>query len=729
MLNLISKNSVFAFIATLLIFSLMSPVFAANFYDNEITGFYRFDVYSDSNKIRLKSSLPGEQFGTTIAKGDFNNDGINDLVVGSPFYSEEGNNWVGRTSVFYGNKDFQTGYRNLQKLPPDSVFVGEYKNDQLGSSLAVSDLNGDGVDDLIMSAYHARSFDLEERTGRVYVFLGNKEGFPSLTDLSKDPSDLLIIGKNGENNLGIAMTGGDFNGDDQDDLAITSLGVTHGDLQGTGKVNVLLSYPALFNVAHRKHDLEKKPLKWTIYGQQTFDYFGATLTSGDINGDDKDDLLISSYFTDSGRKKDVGSVYVFNGFHDYPTSLAVKALDIDTPDFQIIGEDENDWLGFSSTCADLDKDGFDDIILGAFPYAKEEKNGKVYVVYGENSFGGEDVYQVSKLSTLKFYGEEDGSAFGSSVATGDFNGDKNLDLVVGAPGLRGEEITKSGKVYVFYGNLPRNGVENLNNSPPDILIEGINPNDWFGGNVLALDINGDRISDVVSSAMYSDYNTASNTGEVDVIFGKKRPLGEFQRFVKFSQNSIARGDFIKHVVEVFGLEAKKGFFMKQCKKELEFCLFNFSAQSRFDDIRFEPNIILYPDVYPAYRNYEYINLATMLGLMHGYMDDPKSPFRPENKVTRIQALKIILGASELLDWKYKFELAEELGGKDKIPTQLTVFGDIDPGKGHMWWYPRYVNYAYLTGIIDFNQNFRPDAPITQSEMDRIIERTLNLIDS
>ena len=125
--------------------------------------------------------------------------------------------------------------------------------------------------------------------------------------------------------------------------------------------------------------------------------------------------------------------------------------------------------------------------------------------------------------------------------------------------------------------------------------------------------------------------------------------------------------------------------------------------------------------------YEDINLATMLGIINGYMGEENSPFHPEINVTRIQALKIILAAAELVPFKYRFELLDELGSEEALTSQKTPYEDIDTKVSSMWWYPRYVNFAYKNGIINDQDYLRPNDNITSSELNIWVAKTLEYL--
>lgn len=182
---------------------------------------------------------------------------------------------------------------------------------------------------------------------------------------------------------------------------------------------------------------------------------------------------------------------------------------------------------------------------------------------------------------------------------------------------------------------------------------------------------------------------------------------------------VRRGEAVSLIMEAFDVKQKNSKFIDLCTLYVHDCFFTFAAQSDFDGIAFEP-LKLYPDVNEKIRYYDAINLASMLGLIHGYINEEGTPFKPEVVITRIQALKIIFGASELLPWKEKFELSDEeltpiMENKD------SVFKDVDSMHENMWWYHRYLSFGLNNGILLPEESFRPDEPATKAELLDFIE--------
>lgn len=183
---------------------------------------------------------------------------------------------------------------------------------------------------------------------------------------------------------------------------------------------------------------------------------------------------------------------------------------------------------------------------------------------------------------------------------------------------------------------------------------------------------------------------------------------------------MSRGEAVYQIVTNFKLTEKDGKFLDICLKSPDECFFVFSDRSDYDGIRFAP-LILYPDVFPAYQYYAEINTASALGLVHGYSEEDQSPFHPMEAMTRIQALKVVMAAANLLQWKEKFELMGDSGG----PEYELPFDDIDLSNPDNWWFGRYLAFALENGIIVPNNSFRPNDGITDGELSKMISRAVD----
>lgn len=151
---------------------------------------------------------------------------------------------------------------------------------------------------------------------------------------------------------------------------------------------------------------------------------GDPITSaGDSDGDGYDDLIVSNYSADPVYQSE-GTTYIFRG-------PLVGEIDVFFADATILGEAQNDCLGWSATNAgDADGDGRDDLLVGARGGDRYGSDSGTVALFTAPS--GE--YLLSE-ATARFYGREQYWSAGSSLASGaDVTGDGIGDIVIGAYG-------------------------------------------------------------------------------------------------------------------------------------------------------------------------------------------------------------------------------------------------------------------------------------------------------
>jgi hypothetical protein len=226
-------------------------------------------------------------------------------------------------------------------------------------------------------------------------------------------------GEGPSNSFGRSVAGaGDVNGDGYSDVVVGA----HGYGGFAGRVYVY---------AGSADGLDPVPML-VATGKDTNGHFGYSVgTAGDVNGDGYDDLIVGS----DGQSNNTGRVTV------YPGSMSGLST---TPIFTATGEGEHHHFGYSvSTAGDTNRDGYDDVIVGAYHY--NDFTGRVYV-YPGNANG------LSITPILTATGEGPASFFGRSVGkAADVNGEGRADLVVGACGY--DNFT--GRAYVYLGESGR----------------------------------------------------------------------------------------------------------------------------------------------------------------------------------------------------------------------------------------------------------------------------------
>jgi hypothetical protein len=316
----------------------------------------------------------GGNFGATLASaGDVDGDGYGDLIVGAPSGDGFG---AGIVHLYRG------GPTGLGSTPAQDLAEGA-TGARFGSALAgVGDLNHDGYGDIAIAA---------RGENRVYLYYGGATGLGSNPTVIEAPSGT---------GFGSDLATGDFNGDSWSDIAI-----------GQASASTVYLYPG------GAAGMATTPAQ-TLSSPQgvTTDELGGALTGGDVNGDGYADLIVGA-----PEAEPKGAVYF------YPGSSGLFAA---LPAVSLHGDGTNRY-GSALSTGDVNGDGKSDILVGSF--------GKAFVHPGSGTG------PTSQAIVLTLPGGNT-MQYGFSVTNaGDFDGDKQTDIAVGAP----KADHSAGRVYVY----------------------------------------------------------------------------------------------------------------------------------------------------------------------------------------------------------------------------------------------------------------------------------------
>ncbi len=367
-----------------------------------------------------------------------------------------------------------------------------------------SDLSGDGIADLVVSAPSDDTAGND--AGAVYIFFGTDAvgGVPSVTSAQ---ADVVLLGLAAGDNFGLSIRTGDLNGDKQDDLLVGADRTDSATVTDSGAAYVFfgpLSGPAPI-------DASSANLKFWGDSGTAGDRFGSFVEIGDVTGDGKSDVLVSAVGADGTgpAKQDVGCVFVFKGGAQLVSQGASSAS------IKIFGELLNDQIGSSMGCGDLNVDGIQDVAIGSPLYDPRvpvflQNAGGVHVFFGGQTFDSGSIVDAEAV----FTGEAIEDQFGTSIVVTDINYDGTMDLVAGAP-MNDANETDSGRVYMFFGGAGFTG-ERANMA--DVKLSGL-PNLYsFGTSFSTGYINGDAMLDLVIGAPLADYLNDRN-GRAYVFLG------------------------------------------------------------------------------------------------------------------------------------------------------------------------------------------------------------------
>jgi hypothetical protein len=242
-----------------------------------------------------------------------------------------------------------------------------------------------------------------------------------------------------------------------------------------------------------------------------------TAILGDVNGDGYDDIAIASPFAGPSVNM-TGTVHIFFGNkagYNMDTNLS-------NANASFLGLAPGDQAGGGLAGAgDIDKDGYDDIIIGAPTNWSTggDDSGAVYIIYGKADGWALD----TNLSTadITLDGENPSDNAGNDVdGVGDVNGDGYDDFVVGAR-QNGDAGANAGKVYLFLGRGRAQWSGFATVADSNASYTGEVPGDNMGTSVGgAGDVNGDRLDDFLVGAPDND-ELPMNGGKAYLILGQE----------------------------------------------------------------------------------------------------------------------------------------------------------------------------------------------------------------
>jgi hypothetical protein len=364
----------------------------------------------DTRGVVVEGTSPGiPATGDALAAaGDVNGDGFDDVIIGAPgmhgsrYY---GYDLRGAAYVLFGKDEypdptlyFPNGIQTGDGFTMQGTYTSHLYNygDQAGTAVGGGgDVNGDGIDDLIVGAPHAgpcTDIIYCADPGETYIIFGRTSGFPRTFEVASlqpdnggDGSEGVVIrGFDPGGNSGLsASLLGDVNGDGIDDLAVGAPEFAQAGTQDVGQAYIVFGrddFSPLLDLARLLPDNGGDGSEGVVLqGMLAPNHTGAWVSAaGDFDGDGLDDIAVGAPDTDDHAG--TGFV-VFGRSEPWPATLDLESLmpqngGDGSTGIVVTNSTSESRVDRPGAAGDLNRDGIDDLIVGLDPAA--------YVVFGRS---------------------------------------------------------------------------------------------------------------------------------------------------------------------------------------------------------------------------------------------------------------------------------------------------------------------------------------------------------
>ncbi|GMU65216.1 MAG: hypothetical protein AMXMBFR36_14900 [Acidobacteriota bacterium] len=340
-----------------------------------------------------------DEFGLTLAVGNFDGDGFDDLAIGTPrgTVQIDANTVIRAGEVFVAHGSAEgllplLGYGISQHS--NGIFGDPAAGERFGLGLAAGDFDADGDDDLAIGVPN------EGDNGSIYVISGSQFGLIFADSVFWAPGALGQVPEAGDR-LGYSLAAADFDGDGHDDLAIgdpsEDLGASN-EIADAGSVSVAYGAPGGFDLS-RTATFTQGVAYADPAEDQTGDQLGWTMAAGDFDGDGAADLVIGHPGEDRAGQTNTGAAAILMGAPGAGLGARTGSIGAGRSGVPGINQAHSD---FARTLAagDFDGNGFADLVAGA-PWFDAPSLGDVgyeIVLYGSLFSDGFEVGGVDRWS-------------------------------------------------------------------------------------------------------------------------------------------------------------------------------------------------------------------------------------------------------------------------------------------------------------------------------------------
>ncbi|QCX74007.1 FG-GAP repeat protein [Streptomyces sp. YIM 121038] len=406
---------------------------------------------------------------------DFNGDGYADLAVGVPDGTVGGRAEAGYVNVVWGGPRGVGAHGSIRVTQATPEVPGTPETgDRFGASVVLTDLNGDGIAELLAGAPGEDVTDRGTDAGTVLVVGGSRNGPGPGSTVLTGPSPSAAYGKSvaaahltGGANKTIVVGGTDkvvarvIQGEDSMVTTVVAAPMggrapvlATGDFDSDGTADLGVAYWTADRPSTQSH---VRLWKWDADRSEMANFWNTdnagvtSLAAGDFDGDGHDDLALGECreIADENIDDPCGPERLAKGggVHVHYGSRAggsfgsrTQTLNQDTEGVPGVAED-GDRFGAALAVADVNRDGRDDLIAGAPGEAIGSKAGAgaAWLLRG----GARGLLDAGGAARSVSWNQdtsgvpgvaEAGDAFGAAVAAGDYDADRVPDVTVGSPG-------------------------------------------------------------------------------------------------------------------------------------------------------------------------------------------------------------------------------------------------------------------------------------------------------